>query len=253
MPEDAAVALRLLPAPSKQHFAMVVTHDCDCVADPIREPSAEVVIGSIIRKLDGTFTHAKSTRKLHLTLSECGKLIELEIVTKLSVSKEALGRFAPDSAWSMTREEKRILARWLSSRYDRAAFPTALVERLKKIRKPFHAEAQEHGQAAVGIFVDFDPKDELADDNEPYTLEISVVFDETIARAREVCTRLAEALHVVFANAFRRPDGIWDGIELRKCEAVSDTEFTYHEAQSTYVYRLDDLSLNAATPGSLPK
>lgn len=108
-------------------------------------------------------------------------------MTKVSVSKEDLGKYSPDSDWSLTREEKRTLARWLSSRYDRASFPNALMERMKKIKESFHALAQKQGQSAVGIFIDFDPKEELANADEPYTLEISVVFDESIVDARKMC------------------------------------------------------------------
>ena len=230
---------------------MIVTHDCDCVADLDREPKAEIVIGAVIKKLDGNFTHAKSTRKLHIRLSMCDKLIELSIGTKVSVLKDELSRFSPDKAWSLTQQEKRTLARWLGSRYDRASFPTSIVNRLARVKKNFHAVSQLHGRSAVGIFVDFDPRDELTTD-EPYTFEITVVFDETEPGARESCTTLSDALRNMFTDAFRRPDGTWDGIELQKSEAVPDTEFTYREAQSTYLYRLDDISLNADPQGALP-
>jgi hypothetical protein len=253
LPEGAAITLGILPATGKKQFAMVVTHDCDCVAGVDREPKTEVVIGTVIKKLDASLTHAKSTRKLHIRLSGCDKFIELGIVTKVSVLKEDLDRYSPDSTWIITPAEKRTLARWLGSRYDRASFPDAIVERLKRVKKSFHAAAQQHGQSAVGIFVDFDPREELTNANEPYTLQISVVFDETEADAQETCTLLANTLRTIFTDAFRRPDGTWDGIELLKSEAVSDMEFTYHEAQSNYIYRLDDVSLNTDPPGALPK
>lgn len=63
LPEGAGIALHLFPDRDKKYFAMIVTHDCDCVADVTREPRTEIVVGTVIKKLDGTFTHAKSTRK----------------------------------------------------------------------------------------------------------------------------------------------------------------------------------------------
>ena len=115
MSKEAGVALQMIDAGDETRFAMVITHDCDCVADPEQEDQVEVILGSQIGKPDGNYTHGKNPRKLHLELSQCGKLIELVTMPRVALEKVELFAFTPDYAWTLSREEKTILVRWLAS------------------------------------------------------------------------------------------------------------------------------------------
>jgi hypothetical protein len=252
LPKRAATALGLIPKNDGQGVAMVISHDCDCVAKIEQEEYVEVIIGSPVSKLDGNLTYAKSTRKLHLKLAECGRVIELTIATKRTVRKKDLTAFKPDDSWILSRDEKKILALWLAARYSRSAFPDVLNERLRAVKESFHKAAKKHGGSAIGIFMGFDPQRELDDATEPYTLDISVVYDAKDAHASKSCLQFCEDLASIFESAYCDANGRWTGIELQSCEAISDIEFTYHDALSTPLYRLDHMSLSQDPQGSLP-
>lgn len=252
LPRAAAIELQVLPAGNDSGFAMVITHDCDCVADPERERYVEIISGSQVERLDGNNTHGKNPRKLHLELSRCGKLVELVISPKATVEKRVLLSHDPDSTWALSREEKRTLGRWLAARYNRAAFPNELVERLRVVEDDFRKAAKNHADKVIGIFLDFEPDGEIPNKDEPYAVGISVVHEGNKKDAVVSSGKLCDALSSIFAKAYRQARGNWKEIELVRCESIPDTEFTYFEATNTTAYKLDDLSLRRTPPGPLP-
>ena len=251
---EDAVSLGIVAADDESRFAIIITHDCDCVAAIKREPEIEVVVGSLLKKLDGNLTFAKSTRKLHIALSECGKLVELQISKSRKILKEYLANLHPDAGWPLNSDEKRVLAQWLAARYNRASFPTTLVNRLRRVEDAFKEHANRYAVQAIGIFVDFDPEYELSgsEKDETYTFNISVVFDDRLAGAEESCSTLCSELQAMFAAAYKDVDNTWTSIELGICEAIADTEFTYRDSRTKLLYRFDDLSLRADPQGELP-
>ena len=252
MPKEVATELQVAPPGDDSSFAMVITHDCDCVADPEQEELVEIIFGAQIGKPDGNYTHGKNPRKLHLELSQCGKLVELAISPRVTVEKRELLIHDPDSNWTLSREEKTILVRWLASRYSRPAFPDELVERLRLVNNDFRKAARYHGDKVIGVFIDFEPGDEIQSKDEPYAIGISVVYDGSRKDAGASSSRLCDALSSIFAKAYRQGPEHWKEIELVQCDSIADTEFTYYEAMRSHPYRLDDLSLRRTPHGPLP-
>jgi len=237
---------------------MVITHDCDCVTDEESEPLLEVMIGTEIGKADGNFSYAKSTRKLHLKLSGCDKSIELIARTRASIPKSAVADIEPAGGWTITDEEKRILRRWLGARYDRPSFPNELVHRIRPVQSTFREAAKADGADIIGIFVDFEPKYELPHDGaEPYEFIIEVVYPSTKPEADAAAARIAECLRRRFEEIYKIMEtdaGLqWTGIELTRCSVTTDITFTYDDALSFYVYRLDEFSLRDSPQGELPR
>lgn len=252
LPRVAAVELQVMAAGDDSGFAMVISHDCDCVADPERDRYVEIIVGSQVEKLDGNNTHGKNPRKLHLELSQCGKLVELVISPKATVEKRALLSHDPDSTWTLSREEKTILGRWLAARYNRAALPNELVERLRIVYDDFRKAARSHADKVIGIFLDFEPDGEIHNKDEPYAVSISVVYEGGKKDAAASSSRLCDVLSSIFAKAYRQARGHWKEIELVRCESIADTEFTYFEAMRIPQYKLDDLSLRRSPHEPLP-
>ena len=88
LPHDAATALSLLHSESPDDtLVVVVSHDCDLACDPMREPNMEVIIARRIEKADGSCTHSKNARKLHLEfMSQGGSIFaELQATKKISL------------------------------------------------------------------------------------------------------------------------------------------------------------------------
>src|SRR5215467_8853325 len=71
--------------------AAVISHDCDLPQGADVEPVVEVIVGRFVGESDGTYTHCKNLRRLHLPYS-CGqqkRIVELEQWQRRSVPKEA--------------------------------------------------------------------------------------------------------------------------------------------------------------------
>jgi len=115
---EAALSLGILADPISKRFAIVATHDCDCVAGEDEEPQLELIVGREIEKeeFDGNLTLAKSTRRLHLEIGQHGKYIELSSITKVSVDKTALLGTVPTQDLSINTDQRRIFRRWLAAR-----------------------------------------------------------------------------------------------------------------------------------------
>ena len=73
--------------------AIVATHDCDLPQAPEVEPTFEIVCGKFIEALDGSLTHTKSPRRLHLEVdvrAASKRPIELLATSKRFLDKEIL-------------------------------------------------------------------------------------------------------------------------------------------------------------------
>ena len=117
-------ALRLLfPAAGNDGFnaALVISHDCDLAQLPDAEPNAEIILGNRIEKLDGTYSHAKNARRLHLscTKGDVHICVEMRATRKALIEKERLADFQPNTTTRLTANENSILQRWLAARYSR--------------------------------------------------------------------------------------------------------------------------------------
>ncbi len=234
---------------------MVATHDCDCVSSENVEPRLEIVLGREITKdeLDGTLTLAKSTRKLHIEVTQHNKYIELSSTTKTSVDKLYLLRVEPLQDWKLNTEQRRIFRRWLGLRYDRVAFPEELVKRLKPIADDFKKVSKNDGATIIGIYIQFEPEHELESaSTEPYAIKISVVYDSFRTDGKAAASRIASKLKARFQEVFNLNGHYWQSVELESCTVRSDIDFTLQEALSSYVLRLDELSLRVGAQGKMP-
>jgi hypothetical protein len=118
-------------------LAIVISHDCDIAADPSIEPNIEVIWCSLIKKENGSLTHAKNPRRLHLalreTISHSRVFIEIRSAHKSFIAKPILAGHKPSSAYALEPADREILQRWLAARYRRHAFPDEFEAAFKKV------------------------------------------------------------------------------------------------------------------------
>jgi|SRR5680860_5988 len=115
---------------------IVATHDCDLAQSTKREPEVEVVIGRRIANADGNYTHAKTSRTLHVAFEGVAPLLaEFVITAKCSVQKEILGNFKPAVTPRLSPSNLSTFQRWLASRYRRSVFPDEFEHRLVRETK----------------------------------------------------------------------------------------------------------------------
>jgi hypothetical protein len=223
------------------------------------EPNLELILGREIEEeeYNGNFTLAKSTRKLHIYIDQYEKYIELSSISRTSIDKLKLLDVTPSSEWRLDRDQLRVFRRWLAARYERVSFPEELVRRLKPVVNHFKKASKKDGDSIIGIYVRFEPEGELAHDSlEPYAFNIDVVYDSTKVSAAAAAGRIAKSLQEKFVSEYKSLHAItgdqWANIELESSMARSDIDFTLKEALSSYVFRLDDVSLKMGSHGTIP-
>jgi hypothetical protein len=248
---DAIKALKLQHDDST--FMIVITHDCDLAQSPDNEPYVEIITGYIIKDKDGNCTHAKNSRKLHIefTLNENPLWLEFEAITKTHVTKKDLFEFSPREDIRLVPDSLAIFQKWLASRYRRSAFPDKFEEHLKKSRlgEKIAKAVKPHGEQIVGVFFDVDKGEDINHDeiNDPYVLDIIILYSADIDGSQQNAELIAGAINSAFRDKLFIPNNKWQSIELRLCEAVSESVLSYREFKQLKSWRLEHISL-AAVP-----
>lgn len=255
--EDAIDALLLRdPTDPELPLVIVATHDCDLAQTPEAEPRVEVIIGRRIADADGNCTHAKNARKLHLEFAgELPFWAEFEATAKVALNKEKLNEFVPHPTAHLLPENRASFQLWLASRYRRSAFADAFEHRLTretKLAEKISKAVKPHGALIAGVFFDVDEGREITrhDADDPYVLDIILLHaaEPDFLAAERAAQAAANAITAAFRKKCFNPTATWRHIELRACEAVSETVLTYHQFKQLKRWRLEHLSLAADPP-----
>lgn len=247
LPDEAVQGLGLVGAGRVEpHKAIwvVITHDCDLVADVVREPNVEVIGGRRIDTPDGNAMHGKTARRLHLEFHREGAVVPVELCApdKRRLDKDALASYVPDAAWSLDASNFAVLQYWLASRYRRAAFPdafekcledTKLKDALARILKPL-------GDCIRAVYFDVQENGAGVAVGPAYQLGIILVYDAQRVRAEDQARHAKRLVNDAFQ---KKLDGKELAIEFSYCDAVSDEIWTYKQSRETKQWRLDYLSL----------
>lgn len=216
--------------------AVVISHDCDIASAPDKEPSIELIPAAPLEHPDGNKQNGRNPRELHLRLIKpAGDDLGWFCLTsrdKFTVRKEDLAAVAP-SGGHVDPQHHHALQDWLAARYRRHALPDALAERLTDLWGHLHAKLRKKGEAIIGIWVNYDPREELAP-GDPYEIDLYVVFSVDCPEASEVAEDLVEGLR-------RRLDDAED-LVAGECEALSEQAFTLHDLRTTEQLRFEYIS-----------
>jgi hypothetical protein len=217
---------------------LVASHDCD-VANPSfeAEPQVELLVARYVDAIDGNLTHGKNPRRLQLDLQTPAgaRPCEVSVNDKCWVSRRGLMRHRPFDGHSLAPSDRRMTARWLSKRYDRAAFPNAFNERLSGARAQVRQLLRRSGQHLEGLYVAV-PEEELPV-GQPYELLLQGLISVETAASLELRTQAQECLD--------RLAGILDGcpgIEVLESTLVSEDQFTVDDVNRTKRWDWDWLS-----------
>jgi hypothetical protein len=232
---------------------IVASHSCDLVQLPDKEPQIEVVVGRQIQTLDGNYTHAKSSRTLHIEFEgDKTFFAEFIITEKRSILKKALLDFAPATNLRLSPPDLAIFQQWLASRYRRSAFPDEFEHRLKEtgLSNKIVKAVKPHGNMITAVFFDVDEGQEVArtGSDDVYVLDILLLHaTEPDFYAAEAASNTAKS---AIEQAFKlklldRQSGSWKNIELRYVEVVSEEAMTYRQSKKLKKWPLDHISLSA--------
>jgi len=260
LPVELARQCELVSSDDLESVAIVIiSHDCDIAAEVEIEPNVEVIIGSFVSSISGNLTNAKNVRTLQIQYQSAAgnRIVELRSAKRTKIAKERLQEFAPHEDFFMDALSKRTLQKWLSARYDRAAFPNDFEARLKSAKT---AEAiaeilKPSNDSIRAIYFDLGKHsdvDHLPSD-EPYELEIYLlhVTEPDAREALEVANNVRHKLIGCFKKKHCSADGRWRGIELVECIVVSDEAMTVRQSLTLRQWRLDHMSLRENTNGPM--
>ncbi len=250
--QDAITALGLRHAArSEQTVVIVASHDCDLAQAPEGEPKIEVVVGCRVTDKDGNCTHAKNARKLHVEFVGGDTFwAEFEATAKSSIEKLKLNAFHPRSDAHLTSENHAIFQMWLASRYRRSAFPDEFERRLTqetKLADKIAKAVRPHGELITGVFFDVDEGAEemRSGPDDTYTLDISILYDPDADAAEHAASQAVDAIQTAFKAKLLMSNQRWQYIELRFCEAISESVLSYQEFKQLKRWRLEHISLAA--------
>lgn len=253
---ETVAALRLVPEANNSDslIVVVISHDCDIAQDPNTEPVVEAIVGQRVAGANGNFTNGKNPRRLHLTASEGGKAVCIEMVAsaRLSIPKQELAEHAPDAAISFSSAELNRMQFWLATRYRRSAFPDefdrrlsdrGVAKRLAKILEPL-------GNYIIAVFFDIDEGEEIAHLNEddPFTLSIALLYSTEAdpLGAEAAAQEAAKAIAAAFGDrCFDTKTNKWQAIEFLGCEPIADEALTYAMSLKLKRWNADHISLRA--------
>lgn len=238
------------------NHVVLISHDCDI--PNLAETFVEVIVGTRLDSIDPMRANARHPRSLHLTyLSSAGEKVSLELThaERIQVAKEDFIQAGErNDVFCLPDNEKRALKQWLAARYGRPAFPNNFEQRLRKrvgrrtveltiarILKPVSLHL-------VAVFFDLgEERDVELQENEPYYLSISIVYNSADGgvEARESAKRTAKEITLLFERAYGNgTDDTVNGIILDRCTEVADTYITLADLRKVDQWRLEYVSLS---------
>lgn len=259
---DAIVALGLVHATGLENTLVIVaSHDCDLAQAPAGEPCVEVVIGRLVTDKDGNCTHAKNARKLHVEFAGVATCwAEFDATAKVPIDKLKLNDFGPRTDAHLSPESHATFQMWLASRYRRSAFPDEFERRLTskefRLNEKIAKAVKPHGELIVGVFFDVDGGVEVTRDgpDDTYTLDITILHaaDPDFDAAEKAAIAAAKSIQTAFEDKLFKPTKTWQHIELRSCDAISESVLTYQAFKQLKRWRLDHISLAADPQQPVP-
>jgi hypothetical protein len=239
----------LIDAPDIE-LAIAISHDCDIANDNLEtEPAVEFVFARILEQHNGNYTHGKNPRILHLDYTCGGKSVFLELLAskRLTLPKNRLEAVQPDETYQLPSSPGQILQSWLAARYRRHALPNSLVDRLRTVFSYIEKEGKNNSSGILSFRLSYDPEYELSAE-EPYELWLNIVYITDQDEYRTMSLAIAQKLETAFPRLLEKTKESGKVI-LRKCEAVSEMEFTLRDMRETVEYHLEYLSYRIEPAG----
>jgi hypothetical protein len=235
--------------PTEADFAIVVSHDCDIAASPTSEPYIEVISGTFVPEQNGSLTHAKDARRLHLSIMRADQpqFAELKATNKFQISKEQFAGKQPSSKLVVGSKDLGILRRWLAARYRRHAFPDKFEERFDRVEPKFRDILKRSNTHLRAILFDLeDPSSDSADPDAPYILDIYLIYTggSDFTEALKVAQSTKSKIEKAFQGRYQH-NGEWKDIELRNCDVMSDEALSYFQYLQLAEWRSEGLSLRS--------
>lgn len=231
------VAKRLLPAQPSTGVWCVLTQDCDLVHhDLAGEPKIEVVFARHVDKPDKGYTWSKNARELHLRDELLEQSLAFHARDRETIPRWQLCSYLPREV-SLSRDSIKLLARWISRKYFRAAFPSTFNKRIgkkteEKIKKLLQNSPGHFQEIHIQI-----TSEELPEDQDYNAIILCIAADEAIEddEIYESTRELGEKFSALLDAC--------DGINVKKCDVRSKDEVTLEDLDSMQRWDFDSITI----------
>jgi hypothetical protein len=199
---------------SDPDFLVIITQDCDIVQSLDNEPYIDFLAGMFTSNADGNLSLGKNPRRLQVTID--GKIAEFVIHDHFRVKKEEFVKINPKKSTArLGKNDITLIARWISKRYIRPAFPDEFNARLSKSRKQPDTLSKNTLLKHVSlIFIDVD--DEELPAGQDYEIQI------TVGVAHNTGVDSAKKIDGLFNDTFTVP-----GISIKRIRVLDEFDITY--------------------------
>lgn len=235
-----------------EEYVFVISHDCDITADASKEPFIEVLRLNILneREQDSSLIYGKSPREIDLPVLINGSLkyLKLSQLSKTLISKKDNLGVVADNNLEIESKGMKLLHSWLSSRYKRHSFPENLAKRLSKLQNKIESrcKSQTKANGIIALFINVDPSEAELDDDEPYEIDIAIVYESEIPNAKSNAENLEKDISTYLEQIEDQfPNSIIGEVSIR-----SDVEFTFKDIRSYVEWRFEHLSFRGEVVGS---
>ncbi len=226
-----------LPVQTVARIWCVITQDCDIVHHDLRnEPVVELVYGQEVDEPDKGYSWGKNARTLHVHDEGLQKSFAFHIRDRRPIPRGHLCRFKPLSDCLAPRIVK-LLVRWVSRKYFRAAFPDKFNKRIdrkteSKIKKLL---SRSQGQLKE-IHINVSSKE--LNDGEDYRIIVLCIADAEYAEQKDAY----DATMKIGADLEKLLDSC-DGIKGAKCEVRFPDEVTLEDLEPMDRWDFDSITI----------
>ncbi|MGD9108117.1 MAG: hypothetical protein PVI75_02995 [Gammaproteobacteria bacterium] len=166
---------------------VVISQSCNMLHDSLEdEPDIELLYLEKIDSIDGNYQYGKNPRKIHICIKH-GKNKECylcHIKNRIFIQRTILQDITPSKEYVVEKKVIDSLVNWIIKRYNRAAFPDAFNERLRKSKKSIKDILEKNVDNVHGIFIQLEPEIEL-DDDKNYEITLRLIFPSHIVTNEE--------------------------------------------------------------------
>lgn len=216
-------------------YALAISHPCDLAADIKVEPYIEFMLAMPIERPDGNYSYGKSARTLHVdaAIDNRPENLAISIHNHARVDQANIGQ--PEA--QLDKHASQLVARWVSRRYVRSAFPDAFNERVRSQRSAIRNLLKREGHKLSGIYIYLSSEEEL-DESTEYEIAFRATmtvadYDDEDVRTR--CGGVIDELAKLFDAA--------DGVEVVDHELCNEASTSLDDLRFYQRWDVDDLTL----------
>lgn len=213
---------------------LVVSHDCDLSRPPDRDAIIEMIPCSPV--VGNSDTKGKNPRLLRIECADEDFCLHAD--KKIILKKDDI----PDSIFPqkiLSDSQLSVLKNWLVARYKRQALPNTLDRLLSRIfKESFPKLAKKDVDVILGVWIRYDPEEELVNDDEKYDCKFYFVYDTE----EENCLERAKAIVDKCTEKIKISTDCADKVDIDLIP-IADSQFTYNMQRKLVQWYYDFISI----------